>query len=391
MKRLIFHVDMDAFFAAIEQRDNPELKGKPVIIGSLPGTRGVVSTASYEARIYGVGSAMAISQAYKRCPHGVFIKPSMGKYSAVSKALMQIFSEFTPNYEPLSVDEAFLDMTGTEKLFGLPLKTAQQISATIQERLQLTGSIGVAPNKLLAKMASDMQKPNGITVVPFEQQAITTFLAPLSIRKLWGIGAKTAERLKLYGVETIGDLQQIPEEKLIATFGNSGAHFAHLRFGIDDRPVKAREPQKSVGREHTFQHDVRDKERLRQTLLTLAGEVSARTRRKGLKGRTVSLTYRESNFQRRSVSRTLSTPIDSTYEILNPVLEMMDQKWSTMGAVRLIGLSISGFDNGEEAQLSLFDQQEDHSPKENWNKADKLLDMVSQKFGKKGMFRGGEV
>lgn len=391
MKRLIFHVDMDAFFAAIEQRDNPELRGKPVIIGSLPGTRGVVSTASYEARVYGVGSAMAISQAYKRCPHGVYIKPSMGKYSEVSRQLMQIFSEFTPNYEPLSVDEAFLDMTGTEKLFGTPLETAQKISAAIGDRLNLTGSIGVAPNKLLAKMASDMQKPNGITLVPFEQEQITAFLKPLPIRKLWGIGAKTAERLKLYGVETIGDLQAIPEEKLVNTFGNSGPHFARLRFGIDDRPVQNRDPQKSIGREHTFQEDVRDLAQLKQTLLKLAGEVSARTRKKGLKGRTITLTYRESNFQRRSVSRTLPHTIDSTYEMLTPVIEMLEQKWPSIGAVRLIGLSISGFYGEESTQLSLFSEEEEAESKENWNKADQLLDIVSKKFGKGGMFRGGEV
>ncbi len=333
---------------------------------------------------------MPISQAYARCPHGVFISPSMSKYSEVSAQLMQIFSEFTPNYEPLSVDEAFLDMTGTEKLLGSPLETAQKISATIKERLGITGSVGVANNKLLAKMASDMQKPNGITIVPFKQEAITAFLEPLPIRKLWGIGAKTAERLKLYGVETIGDLQRIPVEKLHATFGNSGDHFANLRFGIDKRIVKAREPQKSVGREHTFQRDEGDLKILKQTLLTLAGEVSARTRKKGLKGRTVSLTYRESNFQRRSVSKTLSAPIDSTYEILNPVITMLESKWVGMGKVRLIGLSISGFDNEEKSQLSLFYDLEENKGKENCNKADQLLDIVSQKFGKKGMFRGGE-
>ncbi len=388
MKRLIFHVDMDAFFAAVEQRDNPSLRGKPVIIGAQPGQRGVVSTASYEARTYGVGSAMPVSQAYARCPQGVFLTPSMERYSAVSKQLMEIFSRFTPLYEPLSIDEAFLDMTGTERLFGTPMEIAQQLSETIQKELRLTGSVGVAPNKLLAKIASDVKKPAGITITPFEQPQIREWLAPLPIRRLWGIGPKSAEKLARWSVQTIGDLQQIPEQQLVQCFGKAGEQLCRIRFGIDHRTVHPREMQKSIGREHTFQRDEREYAVLHRALLKLTGEVAAKARSKGMKGRTITFIYRESSFQRRSYSKTMSAAVNGTYDIFKPLERLFEEHFATMGTVRLIGLSLSGFDEQSE-QLDLFAAEESPTVGQ-WKKSDTALDMITQKFGKQGLFRGSE-
>jgi DNA polymerase-4 len=388
MQNTIFHIDMDAFFAAIEQRDFPEYRGKPLIVGAKPGNRGVVSTCSYEAREFGVHSAMPISQAFARCPKGIFVPPRMTVYREVSRKLMEIFTQFSPLVEPLSVDEAFLDMSGTEKLMGDRLTIAKEILSTIKKELNLTASIGVAPNKFLAKLASDVKKPNGITITPFEKEEIINWLAPLKVERIWGVGGESAKKMHRLGVITIGDLQKIEESRLISIFGKSGANFSNLRFGIDNRSVKTQMAAKSISREFTFGEDEFDDDVWRKTLLVLVADICSTARKKGVKAKTITLVHRGVDFKRHTLSKTLSTPTNTTGEVNSIVLELLSKARSAINGLRLIGASLSSF--GSEAQLSLFDEIEIDSSKSKWQNEDRALDAVVNKFGKLSIFRGSE-
>jgi nucleotidyltransferase/DNA polymerase involved in DNA repair len=368
---------MDAFYAAVEQRDRPELRGKPVIVGADPRGgrgRGVVSTASYEARRFGVGSAMPISRAYQLCPHGVYVPVDMPKYVEVSKQVMAELRGVTDLVEPLSIDEAFLDVTGSARAFGSAPDIARALKRRIRERTDLTASVGVAACKLVAKIASDLEKPDGLVVVPAGSEA--SFLAPLPIRRLWGVGPKLEERLAKLGILTIGQLAAIEPARLERRLGTHGQDLLLLAKGIDERPIVPEHDAKSVGHEHTFDADTGDRERLRRTLLDLADSVARRLRQAGLRGRTVTLKYRDETFHTVTRDKTLPQPTDSGDLLFRTAWGLLQSVHGRL-KVRLIGISASGF--GEAAQQDLFPQQT--------SRRDKLRDAVADRFGAEAMTR----
>jgi nucleotidyltransferase/DNA polymerase involved in DNA repair len=384
-KNVIFHVDMDAFFASVEQRDNPQYRGKPVIVGAQPGQRGVVCAASYEARKFGVHSAMPVSQAYARCPKGIFVQPRMSVYSTESRRLMAIFATFSPLVEQISVDEAFLDMSGTEKLWRSYRAAAEAIGQRIRDELRLTGSIGIAPNKFLAKLASDCNKPNGITEAPFEPQAIIDWLSPMAVSRLWGVGEKMTEVLAQWGIRTVGQLQQLSQDELERRFGLNGLFFYELCRGLDDRPVGGHETSKSISREHTFGHDCSDPAAWRSVLLTLSHEVARQARGEDLSGRTVFLTWRTPDFKRHTRRVTLEAPTNVGKQIYETALQILEQLAATVRTFRLIGVGITNFSDVE--QTSLFEQTRSKAA---WEASEKSVDSIIEKFGKGVIFHAAE-
>ncbi|MDG5813499.1 DNA polymerase IV [Chitinispirillales bacterium ANBcel5] len=382
-QRVVFHIDMDAFFTSVEQRDNPGLQGKPVIVGARPGERGVVSAASYEARRFGVHSAMAVSEAYRRCPHGIFLKPRMDAYVKASRAIMDILRSFSPLIEQISVDEAFLDMTGSARLFGQPLNAAEKILEKIREQQSLSASIGVAPNKFLAKIASDYKKPNGITVVPFATDKITAWLSTLPVSKIWGVGQKTKERLYELGIVSTGDLQKCPFDYLHKKLGKQGASLYYLCRGVDERNVEPPKKPKSISREHTFSRDCSNREEWKTVLLSLSQDVARQARDSNLKGSTVVLTYRRPDFSRHSKRMPLPCPCDVSRVIYEYGLKLVSQVRDT--TLRLIGIGICDF--GRDHQLNLFYQDEHIQTLQN---AEKAVDNVLKKYGPGCLKRGSE-
>jgi DNA polymerase IV len=369
--RTILHLDMDAFYAAVEQRDDPALRGKPVIVGADPRGgrgRGVVSTASYEARRFGVGSAMPISQAYRLCPQGAFVPVDMPRYLEASRQVMAILRRYTDIVEPLSIDEAFLDVTGSARAFGPGEDIARALKRSIREETSLTASVGVAASKLVAKIASDVRKPDGLVVVPPGQEA--AFLAPLPARRLWGVGPKAEERLAKLGVVTIGDLARLPPERLEHRLGTHGLDLQQLARGIDDRPVHAEHAEaKSLGQEHTYGADTADLDRLRHTLLDLADGVARRLRSHSLRARTVTLKYRDEDFRTLTRAETLPHGTDSGDALFQAVWRLFEGVHGSR-KVRLLGLYASGFD---ETQRALFPEET--------RPADRLRDIVAERFG----------
>ncbi len=381
--RTILHVDMDAFYAAVEERDRPELRGKPVIIGADPkggAGRGVVSTASYAARKFGVSSAMPISTAYRLCPQGIFIPPDMAKYGAVSREIRTVFEAYTDLVEPISVDEAFLDVTASVRLFGDGEAIARRIKAQIREQTRLTASVGVAAAKLIAKIASDLKKPDGLVVVPPGTER--AFLAPLPVRRLWGIGPKMEERLARLGVHTIGQLAEARVTKLL---GTHGLDLQRLARGDDDRPVVSHAGlAKSVSVEHTFDVDEGNPRTLRKTLLHLADELSRRLRAESLGGRTITLKYRDETFKTLTHARSGKTPTNIAADLFEVAARLFDEVHGSR-KVRLLGIGVSGFE--APAQKSLFEEEStDRGPR-----IDELRDKVREKFGKKALVRASDL
>jgi len=312
--RTILHVDLDAFFASVEQRDHPEYRGRPVIVGgSDPTSRGVVSAASYEARKFGVHSAMPLRTAYRLCPQGIYVNVDGRRYQQASREVMAVMRRFTPMVQPISIDEAFLDVTGSRALFGDGETIARTIKVTVHEEVGLTASVGVATTKLVAKIGSDLRKPDGLVVVPPGEEA--SFLAPLPISRLWGVGEKTALALRDYGVQTIGDLAALPPEVLERRFGKHGASLVARAHGVDADPVATGEPAKSIGHEHTFEHDTADREVVERTLLGMADGVAWRLRAAGLRAATITIKLRDSSFTTISRQATLDVPADLTEPI----------------------------------------------------------------------------
>ncbi len=383
-RRIVFHIDMDAFFASIEQRDFPHFKGKPVIVGAKPGTRGVVCAASYEARRFGVHSAMPVREAVSRCPHGIYVEPRMDVYSTVSKQIMEILREFSPKVEQISVDEAFLEMSGSERLFGPPETSAAMISRRIQVNQHLTASIGVAPNKFLAKIASDFKKPNGITITPWDQQEVEGWLAPLAVGRIWGVGKKSQEVFHRMGIRTVSDLQQLSFDFLLSHFGKQGSSLYYLCRGIDDRPVGEGDAAKSISREYTFNVDSSDKEEWKRVLLCLAEDVARRARRSGVKGSTIVLTYRRPDFSRHSKRSKLPCPSDLSKVIYENGLRLLEQINET--CFRLIGIGITDFD--EVAQTDLFGSSQQTVALE---ASEKAVDQVIARFGKTIIGKGTQI
>jgi DNA polymerase-4 len=356
MNRTILHTDMDAFYAAIEQRDRPELLGKPVIVGSDPKEgkgRGIVTTCSYEARKFGVHSAQPISHAWRLCPRGIYVRPDMAKYARVSASVMNILMEFTDQVEQVSIDEAFMDVTGSIGLFGPGPEIARKIKARIRRDLHLTASVGVAANKFVAKVASDLEKPDGLVVV--EPGGEAAFLAPLPIGRLWGVGRKTEARLRNLGCARIGQIAQIERSRLGAILGKNGEHLCQLARGIDDRPVVPEEGCKSIGHETTFDQDTKDADLIHDTLLELAENVARRLRASGVRARTIGIKFRDADFTTVTRRTSLAEPVDTAEKVFPIALRLMSPLVRSGKPVRLIGVYGSNLEMAAESeQLALF-------------------------------------
>ena len=376
-QRAILHIDMDAFYASVEQRDNPELQGKPVIIGGTMG-RGVVSTASYEARKYGVRSAMPMSEALRRCPDGIYLLPDMEKYRAVSEQIMAIFHRFTPDVEAISLDEAFVDVTGSQKLFGSAEQIGKQIKQDIYTELHLTASVGLAYNKFLAKIASDLDKPNGFYVV--HEEDLQEKIWPLPIYRMMGVGVRTSEVLERMGVKTIGQLAVMDRGLLEHMLGKAGGQMHDLANGIDQRPVEAEREAKSFGRETTFPTDIKDQYMLETVLFTLTDDVCHSLRSHRMKGRTVSIKVRYPDFKSITRAVTLEHYTSSFEPVFDAVKQLMAQNYKDGTPVRLIGVTVSNLKQESEIieQQDLFVNQKNI---EKMNALNKVLDSINEKYG----------
>ncbi len=381
MERIIFHVDMDAFFASVEQLDHPEYRGKPVIVGAQPGSRGVVSAASYEARKFGVHSAMPISEAFRRCPKGVFVPVRGERYSEVSRQILAVFRSFSPQVQQVSIDEAFLDMSGCCHLHGGKMQSAQALKTRILNGTGLTASVGVAPSRMVAKIASDLQKPNGLTLI--EPGQVLGFLAPLPVRKIWGIGPRTEENLAKLGIHKIEQLRAFPIEVLNARFGNAGQWFYDLANGMDESAIEPDEGVKSISHETTFEHDTTDPELVRRTLLELSELVGWRARKSGLRGRTVAFTFRDSSFRRFNRTRTMPCGVDQDMEIFAIVEGLWKKEGLSGRLLRLIGVGLENFST-EAEPLDLFEDPND----ERRRKAQTTMDEIVRKWGRNAISHG---
>ena len=380
MERIILHIDMDAFFASVEQRDHEEYRGKPVIVGGL-GPRGVVSTASYEARKFGVHSAQAMAIARRRCPNAVFLPPDHARYSAVSRQIFSILARFSPVIEPLSIDEGFLDLTGMERLMESPRDYGKAVKRAVREETGLTASVGIAPNKFLAKLASDMEKPDGLVVIrPEDAEKV---LAPLPVSRIFGVGKKTEARLAALGFKTIGQLAAADRAKLARTLGDRmAAQLLALAHGLDDRPVEPRREAQSIGREETFDEDIHSREDAERVLLSLSAEVGWRLRREGLVARTVTLKLRFAPFDTYTRQQTFPDPVSYDEDIFEAARALFREFPIPPGrGIRLLGVSTGNLSMGGE--VSLFDDHE---------KKDRLYDAIDKlkgRFGENILTRAG--
>ncbi len=378
VQRYIIHVDMDAFYASIEQRDKPELAGAPVIVGGLS-NRGVVATASYEARKYGVHSAMSMAEARRRCPEAVFITPDHRKYSFVSAQIRQILDRYSPLVEPLSLDEAFLDVTGMDGLYADPADIARRIKEEIKQQLRLTASAGVAPNKFLAKLASDLQKPDGLYIIrPGEEAQV---LAGLPVRRLWGVGEVTAASIAKLGIRTIGQFAAADPKLLERHIGRDVYDLQRLARGLDDRPVVPDQQIKSVGNEETFDQDLYQWDEIEKQLLLFADKVGWRLRRLTLSGRTITVKVRFASFKTITRSRTLeeATNLDDTlYHIARELYKSIP----SAEGIRLLGLTVSNLQPAGQT-MALFD-----SKQEKQESLHKVVDELKVRFGAAAVMKG---
>ena len=392
MRRWIMHVDMDAFFASIEQLDHPEYKGHPVIVGGLS-SRGVVATCSYEARKFGVHSAMPISRAKKLCPDGVYVYPRMDRYKEVSHQIFSIMKEFTPHIEPLSIDEAFLEVSGMSTMYSGPKALGRAIKDRVFEETGLIISAGLAPNKFLAKLASDLDKPDGLVVIPYGREK--EILAPLPIKRIWGVGPRTEKILKTGGFHLMRHIQALPDESsLIPLVGNQARRIWELANGIDDRPVETDRKIQSIGAEETYEEDLTDGSAIELEFRYFANRLSKRLRKCNLLGHTVSIKVRYDDFTTVSRQKRLDTPSDHEHVFFETALllwnKLMQDKTSGLtfmdppGPIRLLGLTVSGLDEEVPMQDSLFE-----SPKnETENKLAGVLDSLESKFGETAVMSG---
>ena len=379
---------MDAFYASVEQLDNPGYKGKPVIVGANPKGglgRGVVAACSYEARKFGVRSALPISRAWKLCPGGIYVRPRMERYGEVSRQVMKVFFRYTDLVEPLSIDEAFLDVTGSTALLGSPEQIAASIKNEVRHQTGLTASVGVAPNKFLAKIASDLKKPDGLVVV--SESEIERFLRDLPISRLWGVGPKTAEKLHEMGFHTIGQIAEVARESLVRSLGSLGEHLFQLSRGKDDRPVVPNWEPKSTSSETTFEEDTADRELLSRTILELSDHVAERLRKEGYRARKVTLKVRYSNFSTHTRQRALKKSIETGEEIAAEA-RMLFSHFSLDQKIRLIGVSAGDLhgDDRDPQQLPLF------SPSGGGKETlSRTVDQIKEKFGTDALRRGSQL
>ena len=356
MSRVCFHVDLDAFFASVERLDDPSLVGKPVVVGAAPGHRGVVSTCSYEARACGIHSAMPISEAYRLCPHAVFLPVRMKRYAELSSRIMDIFAAFTPDFRPVSIDEAFLDMTGTERLWGPAREAALRIKSRVFEETGLTISVGVAPNPYVAKIASGLKKPDGLVLV--EPGGEESFMLSLPLGKLWGAGEKTQERFKELGISCIAQLANLGEAQLASLFGNAGARFLYAASrGRDPGLFGPEAASHSLSAETTLEHDSADPEQLEDILLSLAEEISYRLWIEGSSSRTLVLKLRYHDFSTMTRRCTRPRPYASAGDTYSDALGLLKRHWDGRSHVRLLGLGFADLSREAEAQGELFEDE----------------------------------
>lgn len=377
IRRRIVHVDMDAFFASVEQRDRPELRGKPVVVGADPQGgrgRGVVSAASYEARRFGIHSALPISQAYRACPTAIFLPPRFEAYSEASTQIMEVLGGFSPLVEPVSIDEAFLDCSGTDELFGTDQQLGAAIKAAITAATDLNCSVGIAPNKFIAKVASDLNKPNGLAIcAPGKEQE---FLAPLPVKALWGAGPKTVAKLASLGCVTVADVARLPESTLVNKLGQQGSHLHRISRGMDARAVQPGHQRKSISEERTFGDDSDNPDQLRQVLLAISDHLARRMRALRIRGRTMHFKIRLEGFETFVRSRTVPEPISARtalFEFATAELAAFNRRGKR---VRLLGIGVSNLSEPPATeQMSLFRSSSDE--------ADTVLDGLKERFGTK--------
>ncbi|NUN47999.1 MAG: DNA polymerase IV [Candidatus Brocadiae bacterium] len=371
---------MDAFYAAVEILDDPALAGKPVIVGGSR-VRGVVSSASYEARASGVRSAMPTAQAARLCPAGIFVPPRMERYVEVSRSIMRVFRSFTPLVEPLSLDEAFLDMAGTERLHGSVMEAGRKVKARIREGTGLTASVGVSYCKFVAKLASDLEKPDGFTVIPHAD--VGRILAPLPVGRLWGVGPKTQARLEGLGLRTIADIREAGERRLVDRLGDLGLHILRLAQGEDDRRVEPAWEARSIGAERTFERDLSATAAMDKELLSLAEDVGTRLRDDASAARTVSVKVRFHDFRTVTRSLTLDCPTDITRELYETACALLRRAWSRGARVRLLGIQAQNLVPAGTGQLTLFDA----AGRDRDRRLDSAIDAVRQKLGPDAIVR----
>jgi len=389
---MIIHADMDAFFASVEIREQPALRGRPVVVGGRAESRGVVAAASYAARQYGIRSAMPTATALKRCPELIVLPGHMALYSEISQQIQAIFARYTPLIEPLSLDEAFLDVSASTALFGPAPQIARDIKQAVLDELQLVVSIGVAPNKFVAKIASDLQKPNGFVVV--ETADVQAFLDPLPVSRLWGVGKVTEKKLHAQQIHSIADLRRTSESFIRQHFGQYGEQLRQLAQGHDPRAVIAKRDAKSISHETTFAQDISDVEILRGVLSNLTEQVAWRMRRQNVQGRTVYLKLRFDDFHTITRAHSLSTATHHTRDLWRTTLQLLNKEIANgLPPIRLIGMGVGGFDRNEShEQLGLFDAP--HNSEANLGRAhseakniDKITDDINRRFGTRRLSR----
>jgi len=370
----ILHVDMDAFFASVEERDNPALKGKAVVVGT--GVRGVVSAANYEARKFGIHSAMPVGRAKRLAPHAIFVPPNMSRYSEVSSHIMEIFRSVTPLVEPLSLDEAFLDVTGAKRLLGNGREIAKQIRAKVEASEGITCSVGIATTKFIAKLASGRCKPNGMLEIA--EDRVLQFLHPLPVNAIWGVGPKTNEELQKLGLRTVADIANTPRQTLIRALGEAaGASLYELSWGRDYRDVEPEEVDKSISAAETFDTDTEDQEIVLRELLRLTEKATFRMREKDFSARTISIKVRFADFKTISRSKTVPLAISATHEVYEVVKALFLGLKLDRARIRLVGVSLDGLEDGIDASEQLVLGERENG----WRQATAAIDKASARFG----------
>ncbi|MDD4025499.1 MAG: DNA polymerase IV [Kiritimatiellae bacterium] len=386
MERCILHIDMDAFFAAVEQRDHPEWRGLPVVVGAPPDRRGVVSTCSYEARKFGVRSAMPSREAYRRCPGAIFARPHMARYEAVSRQVFAILTRFTPLVEPISIDEAFMDVTGARRLFGNGREIADMLRSAIRQELTLTASVGVAHNKFLAKLASEQAKPDGVFVVPSERGSLLDFLGSLEVGALWGVGQVTGETLRRAGFRSVADIRRCDPAALDRLLGVSlSARLRALSLGQDERPVETGFEEKSVSKEHTFAEDCSEYATVRDTLKDLVDEVGRRLRERGHYATVGRVKLRWSDFKTITRQAPFPAPACDDFTFRELAMRLLAAE-RMVKPVRLIGFGVSGLCDARQQQPSLFDT----APEDGIERRERLcraVDSINARIGHRAVKR----
>ncbi len=392
---MILHIDMDAFYASVEERENPGLKGRPLIVGGQASARGVVAAANYAAREFGIHSAMPTATAVKRCPDLIIIKPRGNLYSQVSRQIRAIFNRYTPKVEPLSLDEAFLDPRGSERLYGGAIEIGKHIKSDIKQELDLIASVGVAPNKFLAKLASDHGKPDGFTVIHSEQ--VQSFLDPLPVKRIWGVGKVTQARLAGFKINSVLDLRSHPKQFLIREFGKYGQQLWNLAHGIDDREVTPDSEVKSVSQEMTFDHDITEYGSIESSVLYMVEGVGYRLREAGIKGKTVTVKIRYDDFKTITRSGSLDFYTNTTDDIWRAAKQILQKTLKNKPvSIRLAGVRMSGFGENEKQQTTIFDEGfnklDPNNPQSDKKQLlDSLADEIKNKYGEASIKRGKSI